>query len=211
MNRGSFIEQLLIEMYGGISTDDAEMTIEMINTVLLPQAIGLAAKTCYREAIQIDGIGYVNNSFYTTFSGIAIVADATENLGYKFTLPEVPVGIGRNEGIASVRFKDSNGFISQSAIPLNMAQQAYADRMSVIPNKILYWHEGDVVRMKTSLPMWSYTAVVKLISGGDSADLNSVLNVPADYMPIMNEYIQKELAIIKSQPKDLASDGVDMP
>lgn len=211
MTRGDYIEQLLIGMYGGLPTDDAEMTIDMINAVLLPQAIALAAKTCYKEAIQVEGIGYVNNSFYTTFAGIAISTDDTENLGYKFTLPEVPVGVGRNEGVASIKFKDANGFISQSAIPLTMAQQSYADRMSPIPNKILYWYEGDTVRMRTPLPMWEYTAIVKIISGGDSSDLGGVLNVPADYHPVMAQYIQNELLKIKGQAKDTANDGLDLP
>lgn len=210
MTRGAYIEQLLIQMYGALPTDDAEMTIEMINAVLLPQAIALAAKTCYREAIQIEGIGYVNNSFYTTFSGIAIVSDDTDNLCYKFTLPEVPVGVGKNEGVASVKFKDENGFISQTAIPLSMNQQSYADNMQPIPNKLLYWYEGNVVRIKTTLPMWSYTATIKIISGGDSADLTSVLNVPSDYHPIMNEYIQNQLGIIRAQPQDQANDGADI-
>lgn len=209
MQRGAFIEQSLIQIYGALPTDDAEMTIEMINTVLLPQAIGLAAKMCYKEAIQIDGIGYVNNSFYTTFSGLSIVVDDTDNQCYKLTLPEIPVGVGKNEGVSALRFKDDNGFVSLTAIPLSMNQQAYADSMRPIPNKILYWPEGDTLRMKSTLPMWSYTAVVKMISGGDENDLNSELNVPPEFQPIMIDYLQKQLLIMKGQPKDTASDGVD--
>lgn len=209
MIRGAFIEQALIQIYGGLPTDDAEMTIEMINAVYLPEAIGLAAKTCYKEAIQIEGIGYVNNSFYTTFSNLAITTDDTDNLCYKFSLPEAPVGIGKNEGVASIRFKDENGFISQTAVPLSMSQQAYADRMRPIPNKILYWYEGNTVRMKTVLPMSSYTATVKVISGGDSSDLNSELNVPPDYHPIMIQFLREQLGVIRSVPQDTTNDGLD--
>lgn len=210
MRRGAFIEQSLIQIYGGIPTDDAEMTIEMINAVLLPEAIALAAKQCYTEAIQIDGIGYVNNGFYTTFSGIAIVSDDTDNLCYKLTLPEIPPGIGHSGGVSALRFKDDNGFISQTAIPLSMNQQAYADRMRPIPNKISYWQEGVTLRMKSTLPMWSYTAVVKMISGGDASDLNSELNVPADYHPAMIQYLQQQLGLVRATQPDTASDGLDM-
>jgi hypothetical protein len=209
VQRGAFIEQILISTYGGLITDETEMTIEMINAVLLPQAIGVAAQACYKGAVQMDGVGYVNNSFYTTFSGIAITTDDTDNLCYKLTLPEVPVGIGKNEGVSALRFKDGNGFVSLTAIPLSMNQQAYADSMKPIPNKILYWPEGDTLRMKTTLPMWSYTAVVKMISGGDSSDLNSTLNVPSDFHPFMVEYIQKQLLLMRGQPADTASDGLD--
>lgn len=209
MVRGAFIEQALIQIYGALPTDDAEMTIDMINMVLLPEAIGIAAKTCYKEAIQIDGIGYVNNSFYTTFSGLSIVTDDTDNLCYKLILPDMPVGIGRNEGVSALRFKDDNGFVSQTVIWLSMSQQAYADRMQPIPNKILAWPEGNTVRMKTTLPMWSYTGVVKMVSGGDSANLNSELNVPPDYHPYMIEYIQKQLLLMRGQRQDQANDGQD--
>lgn len=209
MTRGAFIEQALINIYGGLTTDDAEMTIDMVNAVLMPQAIALAAKTCYTQAIQIDGIGYVNNSFYTTFSGLAITTDDTDNQCYKLTLPDMPVGIGRNEGLSSLRFKDENGFISQTAIWLSMNQQAYADRMRPIPNKILAWPEGNTIRMKTTLPMWSYAGIVKMVSGGDATDLNSELNVPPDYLPIMTEYLRKELIAFRTSQPDTANDGLD--
>lgn len=211
MIRKTFIEQILIEAYGGLPSDDAEINIEMINNAWMNTAIALAAKTCYTQAIQIDGIGYVNNSFYTTFSGITITTDDTENLGYKLTLPEVPVGIGRNEGVATLKFKDENGFISQTGIPLSINQQGYADNMRTISNKILYWPEGNLIRMKSSLPLWSYTAVIKMISGGVESDLNSELNVPGDFHPVMQQYIREQLLTTKSQPKDLTSDGVDTP
>jgi nitrate reductase assembly molybdenum cofactor insertion protein NarJ len=56
----------------------------------------------------------------------------------------------------------------------------------------------------------NYTASVTLVSGGDSTDLNSTLNVPGDYVPVMLEYIQKQLLLMKSTPKDLANDGQDL-
>lgn len=210
MKRGAFIEQCLIQAYGQLPTDDAEINIEMINNSWLGEAIAVAAKTCYTEAIQIDGIGYVNNGFYTTFAGLVIVADDTDNLCYKLTLPEIPPGIGHSSGISAVRFKDDNGFVSQSAIPLSINQQAYADRMRTIPNKILYWQEGNTLRMKSTLPMWSYTAVIKMISGGDANDLNSELNIPPDYEPIVEKIIMEALMKMKAIPKDTASDGLDM-
>ncbi len=211
MKRGAFIEQCLVQVYGGFPTDDAEITIDMINNAWLGEAIAAAAKQNYAEAIQIDGIGYVNNGFYTTFSGLAIVTDDTDNLCYKLTLPEIPPGIGHSAGISSLRFKDDNGFVSQTAIPLSMNQQAYADRMQPIPNKILYWQEGNTLRMKSTLPMWNYTGVIKMISGGDSTDLDSELNVPPDYEPVMEKFIMEALMRMKNMPKDTASDGNDLP
>lgn len=203
------MERCLTQIYGGVPTDDIEISFDLLN-VWLSDAIAVAAKTCYKESIQIEGIGYVNNSFYTTFSGLAITTDDTDNLCYKLTLPEIPVGIGRNEGIASLRFKDSNGLVSLTAIFLSIAQQAYADSMRPIPNKILAWPEGNTVRMKTPLQLFNYTGIVKIISGGDATDLNSTLNVPPDYFPVMTEYIKQQLGFQRAQPQDTVNDGADL-
>lgn len=208
MTRLQFIERNKIQIYGGIPTDDAEITDSLIN-LWLSDAIGFAAKTCWKEAIQIDGVAYLNNSFYTTFSGIVITSDDTDNLCYKFTLPQVPFGLGKNEGVAKVQFKDENGFVSQNAIPLSMNQIGYADRQRPIPNKIVYWYEGSIVRMKTPLIMTEYTATVRMASGGDANNLDSELNVPADYYQYMVQYIREQLMFERSIPQDNSNDGQD--
>jgi hypothetical protein len=209
MTRQEFIERHRVQIYGGWPTDDAEITDELVNSYM-SDAIGLAAKTCWKESIQIDGIAYLNNSFYTTFSGIAINTDNTDNLCYQFELPQIPFGLGKNEGLAKIQFKDSNGFVSQNAIPLSMNQIGYADRQRPIPGKIIYWYEGNIVRLKTPLIMTEYTAIVRMASGGNSSDLDSELNVPADYFPVIVDYIQKQLMIERAIVPDLSNDGTDI-
>lgn len=206
MLRREFIERHSRQIYGGFATDDAEITFNLINS-WLTDAVGLAAKTCYKESIQIEGIGYVNNSFYTTFKGIAVVAD--ENLTYKITLPEIPLGIGKNEGISTLQFKDSNGNVSLPVIWLNENQKAYFQSMRPIPNKILAYPEGTFVYAISTLQLYAYTATVSMISGGDGTDLDSTLNVPADYFPVMVEYLKAQLAFERAQVRDISNDGSD--
>jgi hypothetical protein len=57
--------------------------------------------------------------------------------------------------------------------------------------------------------MTAYTAQVTLISGGDATNLDSELNVPADYLPVCVAYIQQQLMLEKKQTPDLAVDGRD--
>jgi hypothetical protein len=195
-----------MQIYGQKPSDDAEITYNLINEYL-SEGIGVAAQTAYKGAIQLDGVGYVNNGFYSTFSGIAITQDSTDNLAYKFTLPELPIGIGNSMGVAEIRFK--NGSTSLPAIPLSMNQWGYFDSMRPIPNKILFLQEGKYVRMKTPLILTAYTATVKMISGGDPTDLNSELNVPPDFLPVIRDYIIKQLMMERSVPQDNLNDGVD--
>ena len=113
--RGAFIESVLMQVYGGKPTDDSEITYNLGN-LFLQEGIGVAAQAAYKGAIQLDGVGYINSGFYSTFSGLAISQDATDNLCFSFTLPEIPVGISANMGLAEVRFK-SDGFTSLPGIP----------------------------------------------------------------------------------------------
>ncbi len=81
--------------------------------------------------------------------------------------------------------------------------------MRPIPNKVLYYYEGSIIRAKSTLLLNQYTANVTMISGGDSSDLDSELNVPADYYPIMVEYIRKQLMEERLAPVDSTNDGLD--
>jgi hypothetical protein len=207
MTRGAFIESILMQVYGQKPTDDSEITYNLVN-LYCAEGIAVAAQAAYKSAIQIDGVGYINNGFYTTFSGLTITQDPTDNLCWVFTLPEIPVGVSANMGIAELRFK-ADGFTSLPAIPLSMNQWGYFDSMPPIVNKIMYLPEGKLVRAKTPLILSQYTATVKMISGGDVSNLNSDLNVPPDYLPVCRDYIIQKLMAERSVPADVYNDGTD--
>ncbi len=206
MDRYTYIERCLRQIYGGQPSQDSEITIGLANS-WLNDGIAVAAKQNYKENLQIEGIGYLNNSFYTTFKGLAITED--ENFLYKVTLPEIPLGIGRNEGVSNVRFKNTLNNISYDGIPQTVAQKGYARGMRVIPNKIEYYSEGGSVFIETSIIMTSYTAQVTMASGGDATDLDSEINVPADYFPVIVEYMKAQLTFERNAPQDVNNDGRD--
>lgn len=208
MTRAEFIERTLRQIYGGYVSEDSSITPMLVNS-WLNDAIALAAKTNYTDNLKLDGIGYVNNAFYTTFKSISPTLDET-NL-WRLKLPQIPVGIGTNEGINTIVFKDSNGVVSYPLIPLTANQKTYFRTMRPIPNKTLYYNEGEYVYVVSPLALNNYTASVTMISGGNSSDLNSTLNVPSDYFPAMVAYVQQQLNLMKSTPRDLANDGSDLP
>lgn len=208
MQRIEFIERHIRQIYGGFPTDDAQITDNLVNS-WLSDATAYAAKMCYGESLKMDGVAYVNNSFYSTFSGLAITSDSNINLGYRLTLPEIPPGVGKNEGISTLQFKDANDFVSLPVVWLSINQVAYADSLPPIPNKILAWSEGKYLRMKSTLPLWNYEGIVRMISAGDRTDLTSELNVPQDYFPLMVEYCQKQLMVMKGIKQDTNNEGND--
>lgn len=207
MTRNQFIEQILRQIYGGYVSDDASITPMLVNQYI-DQAVAFAAKANYTDNIKLEGVSFVNNSFYTTFKGL--VPSKDERNLWKITLPQVPVGIGVSEGISTLQFKDDRGVISYPCIPLSQNQKTYFQTMTPLPNKTLFYVEGENVFVVTNIQLDGYTASVTMISAGNSQNLDSTLNVPSDYIPIMIDYIQKQLMIQKNTPKDLSSDGTDL-
>ena len=208
MTRRFFIQRTLRQIYGGEPSDDATITTNLVNG-WLNDAIGVAAKTNYTDALKLDGIAYVNGGFYTTYKNLSVVED--EQFLYKITIPHIPFGIGQNEGVSTLVFKDSSSRqISNPVIWLTEAQRAFYKSMRPIPNKISAYQESEFIYVISTLMLTPYTAQVCMISGGDSTDLNSTLNVPADYFPIMVEYIKQQLMFERGVPVDDTNDGRDM-
>jgi hypothetical protein len=206
MTRKTFIERILRQIYNGQPSDDSSITFNQVNQ-WLNDAIGVAAKKNYTDSIQMDGVAYVNNSFYTSYSSLTITQ--VDNTTFKFTLPQIPVALGKNEGIATLQFSNSKTPTSFGAVPLSMNQVGYQDTLRPIQNKVVYWPQGQEVYMSTGIPLTAYKANVRMVSGGDSNDLNSTLIIPDDYVPIMVEYIKAQLAFERSRPIDTSNDGVD--
>jgi hypothetical protein len=207
MTRYALIERILRQIYNGQPSDDSNITYNLVNQ-WLNDAIGLAVKKNYADSIQIDGVAYVNNSFYTTFTNLDINAETVDTVTYSIDLPLIPYALGRNEGVATLQFVGDKK-TSQTAIPLSINQVAYIEQLRPIQNKILYWVEGKNIFIKSSIPLTQYKATLRLISGGDSTDLTSTLIVPDDYMHMVVEYIKGQLAFEKSRPIDTSNDGVD--
>ena len=204
MQRSFLIEQLRRQVYGGFPVDESEITDYLVNQYI-SQGAAIAAKKNYTDNIQLEGIGFVNNSFYTTFKGLAITED--EQFLYRFELPQIPLGIGNVDGISRIRFKDSSGNISYEGVLLSENQLGYVRNMRPIPNKILCYPEGGYGYAITTLILSPYTAIITMVSGGDASNLDSVLNIPDDYLATIIEYVKAQVAFERQQPVDATSDG----
>jgi hypothetical protein len=207
MTRKIFIERILRQIYNGQPNDDASITFNQVNQ-WLNDAIGIAVKKNYTDSVQLDGIAYINNSFYTTYTNLDIAAETVDNVTYSVALPQIPFALGRNEGVATLQIVGDKK-TSQTAIPLSMNQVGYIENLRPIQNKILYWIEDNKIYAKSTIPLTEYKATLRMVSGGDSTDLESTLIVPDDYVSVIVEYIKAQLAFERARPIDQSNDGVD--
>lgn len=206
MTVAKFIEMFRRQYYNGMPNDDATVTKGLVRA-WLPQACAYAAQRNYNDNYKLDGIEYVNNSFYSKFTGIAL--SGGQNFLWRFTLPQIPVGIQATDGLSKVTLSDDAGRETQPLVMLTEKQTTFYQGMRPIPNKTLCYYEGKTAYAISTLILSQYTANVTMISAGDFSD-SSELIVPDDYLPAVMEYLQKQLiGIEKQQPIDASNDGFD--
>lgn len=206
--RQQYCELIIREIYGGQPTDDAAITVNQVN-LLLNGAIATAAKLNFTENKRTDNVEYINDSFYATFKNRDITKIYSERYLYTLVLPQIPVGIGSNIGVASGEAVSPDGQVSQPFVFLSANEWSRRKTMRRIPNKILCNYEGSTLQMYSTLQLNDYKAQVRMVSGGDTA-LSAIVNVPDDYFKTILAYVKEELVFERSQPKDLTSDGKDL-
>lgn len=205
MVRRVFIEMIRRQIYGGQPNDDAEITPNLVNK-WLDLGIAAAAEKNQKDNLMLDGIAYVNNSFYTTFKSLAITNDSFGV--WKVELPQIPLGLGSSSGLPTLLIKDSTSpQLSYNPVWLSQDQRSYQRGMRQIPNKILAYSEGKYVYLESLIDLSQYTAQATMVSGGTTS-LDSEINVPDNYLPLIVEYIKNQLNFERRQPKDIP-DGSD--
>ena len=206
-SRKAYIEMVRRQIYGDQPSNDANITVNLVNR-WLNFAAAAAAKQNSRDNLSIDGINTINNSFYTTFKSISISQD--ENFLWKVTLPQIPLGIGNVEGISTLVIKDAaTNQISYPVVLMSENQKSFQRGMRAIPNKLLGYPEGKFVYILSTLLLNDYTATVTMVSSGDGTDLTSTVNIPDDYFPFICDWMRTQLLTQRQVPVDVTNDGLD--
>ena len=205
MTRKVLIEQIRRIFYGGVPNDDASLSEKEVNAYL-NEAIAYMAKVNYTDAIKLDGIETVADSFYATFKNLAITRD-TDTGYYSLDLPQVPLGLARGYGISTVTFPTSTG-LAKSPIPISVRELEYIDQLKQPPSKIFYWAEGKKLWFKSWTNLVGKLAIVRMVST-ETSDLDAELNVPQEYISDIIDLVINKLKIRKGTPEDTVNDGVD--
>jgi hypothetical protein len=205
MTRRVLIEQIRRMLYGSIPTDDANITEKEIN-LYINEAIAYMAKVNYTDAIKLDGIETVADSFYATFKNLAITKDNDTGY-YSLDLPQVPLGLSRGYGISTVTFPTSTG-LAKSPIPVSPRELDYMDNLKQPPSKIFYWVEGKKLWFKSYTNLVGRFAIVRMVST-ETSDLDAEINVPQEYITDIINLVMNQLRPRKATPQDSTNDALD--
>lgn len=205
MTRRVLIEQIRRMLYGGIPTDDANITEKEIN-LYINEAMAYMAKINYTDAIKLDGVESIADSFYLTFKNLAATRD-TDTGYYSIDLPQVPLGLARGYGIATVTFPTNTGS-AKSPIPISVRELDYMDNLKTPPSKIFYWSEGKKLWFKSYINLVGKNAIVRMVST-ETTNLDDELNVPQEYITDIINLVMGQLRPRKATPQDSTNDGLD--
>lgn len=205
MTRKVLIEQIRRMLYGGVPTDDANITEKEIN-LYINEALAYMAKVNYTDSIKLDGIETVSDVFYLTFKNLAIVKDNDTGY-YSLDLPQVPLGLARGYGISTVTFPTSTG-LAKSPIPISVRELDYMDSLKQPPSKIFYWPEGKKLWFKSYTNLVGKFAIVRMVST-ENSDMDAELNVPQEYITDIINLVMGQLRPRKATPQDSTNDGLD--
>lgn len=205
MTRRVLIEQIRRMLYGGVPTDDANVSEKEIN-LYINEALAYMAKINYTDSIKLDGIESISDSFYLTFKNLAITKDNDTGY-YSLDLPQVPLGLARGYGISTVTFPTSTG-LAKSPIPISVRELDYMDSLKQPPSKIFYWPEGKKLWFKSYTNLVGRFAIVRMVST-ETADLDSELNVPQEYITDIINLVMNQLRPRKGALQDSTNDGLD--
>lgn len=205
--RRQLLETIQRLMLGGPASDDTSLTFGLINQHL-NAAIGFAAKTNYKEEIQLNGIENISDAFYSSFANITITKDNTTGW-YNATLPQQPVGIGAGWDISDFMIVTGSG-AKLFAHPITPREVNFLYNAKKPCNEIFFWVNGTTANLHSCQDITGYKAIIRMIST-QSSNLDAAVTVPDGYMPLIVDYLTKILGIEVQRPIDVSSDGVESP
>ncbi len=209
MTRRALCELIQRRLAGGDVSDDFAPKLDEIN-LWLNHGIAASAFKNYTDAVRIDGIEFVGESFYITVGGISIQQD--QNTGWYFAnLPSAPYALPRGYDITMVAIqgvgKLSMGFVRKDPIRHNAHHS-----LPKPPNKVFWWVDNNVLYMDAFTPLQNdklYVRMAGSAGGVYRGGLEDELRVPDDAIPFIVDYVMRVFA--NQVVQDTSNDGINRP
>lgn len=205
--RRAVCEMIQRMLNGGFSSDDTQVTINLIN-LHLNGAIAAAAVADLRANIDIEGVASVGDAFYATTKGLSVTKDADTGW-YNTILPQPPAAISRGLDITSLKFIAESGQ-KYTAYRVSPREWDYMNGLPIESSKIYYKVNGNKVYLQSVRDLTGDKAMVEMIStqSNTGTGLDDPITLPDQYMPDMIKYMAGVFNIMLNIPIDTSNDGV---
>lgn len=199
--RREIAELIQRRLAGGTPSQDFEPTLDEINK-WLDYGVASAAMKNYADGVNIDGIEFVGDAFYTTVKNLVLTNDSDTPF-YKTTLPAQPISLPRGYDITSVQVMDG-GRLSMSGIRVSPQQLDYYKTLPK-PEGFFYWSEQGTLFVESDRVMTGKKLLVRMASSAVNRSLDAELTIPSDQMPFLLDFMFRYFG--NKVPQDFSNDG----
>lgn len=205
--RKNIIDRVRRLIYGGYPTDDAQITVNLVNS-WLNDAIAAACVSSFWASYKVDQVGSVADGFYMTFSPFSLSKDS--NTGYyNFTLPALPLSLPKSHSISNV-FVISGSKVKTECSRIDQRELGLMFEVPLDSDEVYYWVEQQTLYLWSKRDISAYTAYVRMPYGSASTNtLTSIVNVPDDLVPQVIEYLVKAAGEQRRMPSVNQNEGIE--
>lgn len=204
-----FCQEVLYELYGGISTDEARISERFVLTKLNDQIASLAVVNAYQNN-NLEGITYADDYFYTTFSNLAVTVDTITGLKCAL-LPSHPISlpserqyrvypVATRGGISSTVFKMVKAGALQRIISQPKMKKVYC---FVQDGKMNFY-------IPPTMPAIFELNAINITMATSAVGMDTPINLPQDMIALAKKNILAELRASIGTPQDRKSDGIEV-
>lgn len=207
MIRKTLCELIQRRLAGGDVPDDFSPKLDEIN-LWLNHGIAASAIKNYSDAVKIDGMEFVSESFYISLSDLTIYKDETTGWYYA-DLPASPWALPKGYDITTVSIQ-GNGVLSRGLIRTEPTRRNMHDSLPKIPNKLYWWIDTNRLNIESFTALQHNKLYVRMAGSAGTTytgGLNDTLRVPDDAVPYIIEYVLRVFG--QKVVPDVSNDGVD--
>lgn len=204
-----FVQEVLYELYGGITGDESRISERFVLTKLNDQIASLAVINAYQNN-NLEGVTYADDFFYTTFANIAVTADPISGLKCAL-LPSHPISlpserqyrvypVAARGGISSTTFK----MIKAGALQRVISQPKMKKVYCFTDSSKMYFYIPNTLSALFELNAINITMATSAVG------MDTPLNLPQDMIDLAKANILKALRPTISTGQDRKNDGIEV-
>jgi len=178
MTRRQAIELIKRTHYGALVPVDATHSDREVN-LMVNMGIAMAAQRAYMGSIQVDNEEIVGDAFYITLTGLSIGPDNSVELAY--------TPISAKVGVAISNIKVAG--LEKQPIALSSQEIFLWDELPVEKGRVGYHINGSKLQFLSKVSLNGKTMSARFIGTPDLNNIDEELNVPADTIPFVVDYV----------------------
>lgn len=209
---GELCEEILQEVYAGFPSNVQRLDERFVLRKINETKAFLARKNAF-ENNNAEGVTYVDGAFLIQYTGLTLLADTVYTGLKSITLSAMPIGLPRSRSVTVFPPAATGGAKSAKFKPIAWGEIQLLNSLPSVPNTIFYAQVSEKLYFasKENALINAYATLNATIATSGGVDMDSVVNLPDDYVAELKSTLLPQLRQMLFQPTDNLNDGLDQP